>query len=79
MNKTLKLLTAGSLILASGIASAHPGHDHTSWLSDPIHLFTALAIGASVAVMVWLKSTRKQAQTISINDNANVSTTTKKD
>ncbi len=33
-------------------AQAHPGHDHSHFLSDPIHAVTAIAVIAIAAVAV---------------------------
>ncbi|KZX81280.1 hypothetical protein A3715_16490 [Oleiphilus sp. HI0009] len=54
-------LAAASGLLLTAPAFAHPGHDHAHWLSDPIHLLTALAI-AAVAVTGVVVAKRKKAK-----------------
>ncbi len=44
MKKYLFLLTSFSLIGVSFNATAHPGHDHSFWLSSSLHAITALSL-----------------------------------
>ncbi|MBJ7539699.1 hypothetical protein [Marinomonas transparens] len=32
----------------SQVAQAHPGHDHSHWTSEPIHILTMVAIGTVI-------------------------------
>lgn len=57
----LRTMTAGLLAFSSINAFAHAGHDHSHWLSDPIHALTVLAIGSIVTVAV-LAGKRKLAK-----------------
>ncbi|MGB3620288.1 hypothetical protein FT643_07075 [Ketobacter sp. MCCC 1A13808] len=47
-------------LLSTGV-QAHPGHDHQSIMSDPIHLLTALAIaGVALVGFVVLRNRRNK-------------------
>lgn len=46
----LRTLTATLTGLTSTTALAHAGHDHSHWLSSPIHLLSILAIVSVVAI-----------------------------
>jgi len=39
---------------------AHPGHDHSHWLSSPIHAVTIVAVLAIAAVAVAFTSNAKR-------------------
>lgn len=45
MLRNLFVITAG---LYSSLTFAHPGHDHSHWMSDSIHL---LSIGAIITII----------------------------
>lgn len=53
------LPSAGLALLFSQTVFAHPGHDHSHWLSDPIHALTAAAIGAVIVTAVVLRKRSK--------------------
>ncbi|WP_191601955.1 hypothetical protein [Marinomonas algicola] len=36
------------LSLVSQLGMAHPGHDHSHWSSDPLHIITLVAIGSVI-------------------------------
>ena len=43
----------------SGVALAHPGHDHSSWWADWVHLFSGLTpllalLAVGVGTSLWL-------------------------
>ncbi|MBL8327150.1 MAG: hypothetical protein JNJ89_19555 [Rubrivivax sp.] len=40
---TQRGLFAVAAALSAGVAAAHPGHDHGSWVADILHLVHALA------------------------------------
>lgn len=64
----MKKLTSTLAIIAmtaSGVAVAHPGHDHSHFLSGPIHMVTALAVVCALYAVVHAfinrkKNTKKQ-------------------
>ncbi len=41
---------------------AHPGHDHSHWAPEPIHILTGLAIAAIVATSIYLVRNQKNKQ-----------------
>ncbi|EAQ67454.1 hypothetical protein MED121_16044 [Marinomonas sp. MED121] len=45
--------------LVSSTAFAHPGHDHSHWLSDPIHALTLVAILGVAVVGVFFSVKNK--------------------
>jgi len=46
----------------SQLALAHPGHDHSHWMSEFIHVATVLSIGAViVAGVVYKQSLRRKS------------------
>ncbi|CAH0990732.1 hypothetical protein SIN8267_00827 [Sinobacterium norvegicum] len=53
MNKLIAATAA--LFSLPQLALAHPGHDHSHWLSNPIHWLTVAAIGSVVVVAIILK------------------------
>jgi len=65
MKKIVKSSAVLSALMAvSQVAQAHPGHDHSHWASNSIHLLTVLAVAAVVVVGVaYKKSRRKNATT----------------
>jgi hypothetical protein len=50
------------LLLASSSASAHVGHDHDHWSSEPIHmLFYGVIALTALAATIWtVKAKRKK-------------------
>lgn len=61
MKKSFKSLYAGMLVAISSNALAHPGHDHAHWLSEPIHVLSALAIGAIVMTVVMIRMKKESS------------------
>lgn len=57
----IRLTTLASAVTAP-LAFAHPGHDHSHWLSDPIHLLSMLAISALVAAGYTTYRVRKSSK-----------------
>ena len=55
-----KLIALAALVSSS--AFAHPGHDHSHWLSDPIHVLTVVAILGVAAVGVFFTVKNKISQ-----------------
>lgn len=59
----MKRMLVLMLMAVSGSAMAHPGHDHTHWLSDALHL---MLVGGSVGVFIagclWMRKSSSQAQ-----------------
>ncbi|WOD08069.1 hypothetical protein [Marinomonas sp. GJ51-6] len=49
-------------LAVSQIAQAHPGHDHSHWMSGFIHLVTILAVGSVIlgAVVAFQQHTRRK-------------------
>lgn len=59
MKKIVKSSAVLSALMAvSQVAQAHPGHDHSHWASNSIHLLTVLAVAAVVVVGVAYKKSR---------------------
>lgn len=56
----MKLSFALSLLLLSLPVFAHPGHDHSHWLSHFLH--ASIAIGLIVAVIAAVKTLTKNQQ-----------------
>lgn len=54
MTKNIKLTSVVAISALSSVAIAHPGHDHSHWLSDPIHALSILAIGAVVVTAAFV-------------------------
>ncbi len=46
----LRILTAAFTGFTSTAALAHAGHDHSHWLSNPIHALSIFAVVSIVAV-----------------------------
>lgn len=57
-----KLFSAAALALLSSVASAHAGHDHSHWMSSPIHVLTLIAAGTIIGTLVSLKYAKTQKQ-----------------
>ncbi|MBB6520931.1 hypothetical protein [Pseudoteredinibacter isoporae] len=56
----MKKLTLGLMASSlSGMALAHPGHDHGHWAAEPIHLLTALAIASVIGTAVYVYRKQK--------------------
>lgn len=56
----MKTLLSSFALLTCGYTIAHPGHDHSHWLSEPIHLLSALAIVAVIGTAGYvLKNSRR--------------------
>jgi hypothetical protein len=49
-------------LLMSQMAQAHPGHDHSHWMSGFIHLVTVLAVGGVIlgGVVAFQQNTRRK-------------------
>ncbi|MEG3754734.1 hypothetical protein [Psychromonas arctica] len=59
MKKIVKSSAVLSALMAvSQVVQAHPGHDHSHWASNSIHLLTVLAVAAVVVVGVAYKKSR---------------------
>lgn len=58
----MKTLLATSLVWLSTSVQAHPGHDHGSWTSDPIHLSLGLATLAVVGLGAFIFNRRQKSQ-----------------
>lgn len=56
-----KITTALVTMTITGVAVAHPGHDHNHFLSGAIHAVTALAVVAAVAAVTHAVINRKKA------------------
>lgn len=57
------LLLSLSFIM-SQIAQAHPGHDHSHWMSNPIHMLTIFAVAAViVGGLVYKQFVRRRNST----------------
>lgn len=65
MLKKLTFLMAGSF---STLAIAHPGHDHSYWTSDAIHVLTIAAIIGISTVGAFVYKQKKSKQKISFKD-----------
>lgn len=61
MQKTHTILTGLALSALAPIAAAHGGHDHSHWMSQPIHAFSVAAVLAVVGVGVALYTRRARA------------------
>ncbi|MEO9655160.1 hypothetical protein ACUM5Y_05160 [Marinomonas dokdonensis] len=60
MKKLLSNLMVLSLaVLTSQVALAHPGHDHSHWTSNPIHIITMVAIGTVIVGGLVYKQTSR--------------------
>lgn len=59
-------LTQFSLVSAlaamSSQAFAHPGHDHSHWTSEPIHILTMVAIGTVMVGGIVYKQMSRRGQ-----------------
>ena len=62
----MKKLLIATLSSVTAIAHAHPGHDHSHWMSQPIHWLTAMSVVAIVAVAAY--QLKKRSSQISSND-----------
>ena len=59
------LLTASAIAFAySPIALSHPGHDHSHWTANSVHLMFAASIVGVIAVAVFaMKKIHKNSDT----------------
>lgn len=64
MKKSIKSCSAAALATAASTVFAHPGHDHTHWLSGPIHLLCTLAIGLIVMTAFIVRNKKKLSEKI---------------
>lgn len=48
MKSVFTILVLSSLLVISRLVQAHPGHDHSHWSSEPIHLLTMFAIASLI-------------------------------
>ncbi|GAB3485035.1 hypothetical protein [Marinomonas epiphytica] len=63
MKQTLKQsLILTPLAVCSSLVSAHPGHDHSHWTSEPIHILTMVAIGTVMVGGVVYKQMSRRNQ-----------------
>mgnify|MGYP000715764134 CR=1 FL=1 len=61
--QTKHKLASGTLLTTlSSLATAHGGHDHSHWLSDPIHILSVIAVIAIAASATYLVKKKKQTQ-----------------
>jgi|GEM_PF-1186711 len=69
---TYKIFVAAiaSLLIASPLVNAHPGHNHDHWMSDGLHLSILLAIatGISLSIYCFQKSRKIQSSYISVQE-----------
>lgn len=56
-----KLYGTAILLTTATPAFAHPGHDHSHWLAEPVHAVTALAIAAIAGTATYLLRQRSNA------------------
>lgn len=58
----MKKITSSLIALTvSGTAMAHPGHDHSHFLSGAIHAVTALAVVAAIVAVAHAIINRKKS------------------
>jgi hypothetical protein len=64
-NMKKNLLTASAIAFAySPIALSHPGHDHSHWASDSLHIIFAASIAGVITVAAFaLKKAYKKSDT----------------
>lgn len=62
--KQIKFLILTLLITLTSVANAHPGHDHSHWMSDFLHamFYASLAIAIGSGGYVLLKSLARKTQ-----------------
>lgn len=48
------------IVLFTSASHAHPGHDHSHWLSNTVHLSLGLAIVGIIAVGIFMVRRKKQ-------------------
>ncbi len=58
---TKQLCTVASLVALSASAFAHPGHDHSHWLSPSVHAVLAISITGLVALSVAMYRKHKKS------------------
>ena len=58
MNLIVKLIFSIALVIFSGVAAAHPGHDHGHWSSGLIHLLWILPLVFGLAAVIYSKPGR---------------------
>lgn len=59
MKQVFSTLAVSTLMMLSQVVQAHPGHDHSHWTSNPIHIITMVAIGTViVGGLVYKQSSR---------------------
>lgn len=58
----LNLCLISSALLTSSVVSAHPGHDHSHWTSEPMHMlfYGAVALAGTAATVWAIKAKRKE-------------------
>lgn len=62
MKSVFTVMFASACLVISQMVFAHPGHDHTHWLSSFIHLVTVLAIGSLIVGGVVYKQYFRRRQ-----------------
>lgn len=48
------------IALFTSASYAHPGHDHSHWLSSTVHLLLGLTIAGVIAVGIFMVRRKKQ-------------------
>ena len=59
MNRTQTTTVLFFSVLLSQQVIAHPGHDHSHWMSDGIHALAWLAVASAVGVGIWFYRNRR--------------------
>ena len=73
MKSVFTILAFSSLLVISQLVQAHPGHDHSHWSNEPIHLLTMFAIASLIASGMIYKQCirrRKKSERKDINHDA---------
>jgi hypothetical protein len=73
MKSVFTTMLFSCFVVMSQIAQAHPGHDHSHWSSEPIHILTMSAIGGLIVSGLIYKQCirrRKKFEQKDINHDA---------
>lgn len=61
MKSVVTTLLVSVFLVLSQVAQAHPGHDHSHWMSSAIHLLSVLAVsGVIVSAVVYKQIQRRR-------------------
>ena len=67
---TLKFSLGAIMLALSGIATAHPGHDHSAWSSNLIHTsYYFVGILALIGISIAVKKLSNKPAIVSENMN----------